>query len=86
MDNMTADQSSIHGHEVIEMIIDSGRPWKRQELLNTIAAKWGGEARFHTCSAEGMDATGLIQFLSMRGKFIESESGVVMDRTKVCNH
>jgi len=79
-------EGSIHGHDVIGMIVESGRPWKRDELLATIETRWGNEARFHTCSAEGMDAAALIQFLSSRGKFIESDDGVVMDATKVCNH
>ncbi len=83
---MNATQESIHGHDVIEMIVDSGRPWKRDELLTAIDSRWGADARFHTCSAEGMESAALIQFLSMRGKFIESDEGVVMDRTKVCNH
>lgn len=83
---MSTTQESIHGHEVIEMIVDSGVPWKRDELLATIDSRWGADARFHTCSAEGMDSAALIQFLSMRGKFIESDDGVVMDRTKVCDH
>lgn len=83
---MSTTQESIHGHEVIEMIVDSGRPWKRDELLSTIDSRWGSDARFHTCSAQGMDSAALIQFLSMRGKFIESDEGVVMDRTKVCSH
>jgi probable metal-binding protein len=79
-------EGSIHGHDVIEMIVESGRAWKRDELSEAIEARWGRDAKFHTCSAEGMDAQALIQFLSARGKFIESEAGVVMDRTKVCSH
>ena len=78
--------NSIHGHEVIEMIVASGRPWRRDELAQEMAVRWGGQARFHTCSAEGMHAADLIQFLSERGKFLESEQGVTMDQTKVCDH
>jgi probable metal-binding protein len=77
---------SIHGHEVIEMIVASGRPWRRDELAREIEGRWGGQARFHTCSAEGMNSAELVQFLSERGKFLESEEGVTMDQTKVCNH
>ena len=81
-----ATAPSIHGHDVIEMITTSGRPWKREELLAAIDSRWGSEAVFHTCSAEGMDADALIQFLSARGKFIESHDGVVMDEAKLCKH
>ncbi|MEN9307106.1 MAG: hypothetical protein RL173_1038 [Fibrobacterota bacterium] len=82
----TATSESIHGHDVIGMIVESGKAWKREDLLVAIEARWGSEARFHTCSAEGMDAQGLIEFLGARQKFIESDDGVTMDETKVCNH
>jgi len=81
-----AGETSIHGHEVIEMIIASGRPWGREELAREIDGRWGGQARFHTCSAEGMNRSELVHFLSERGKFLESEIGVTMDPSKVCNH
>ncbi len=82
----TATEDSIHGHEVIGMIVDSARAWRRDELERAIVERWGAQARFHTCSEEGMDASALIAFLSERGKFIESAQGVTMDRSKVCDH
>jgi len=82
----TATSESIHGHDVIGMIVESGKAWKRDDLLVAIEARWGRGARFHTCSAEGMDAQGLIEFLAARQKFIESDDGVTMDESKVCNH
>lgn len=81
-----ATETSIHGHDVIEMIVASGRPWRRDELVGEIGKRWGAQARFHTCSADGMDAGELVGYLSERGKFLESEQGVTMDRTKVCDH
>lgn len=83
---MNATDESVHGHEVIEMIVDSGRRWKLDDLLREIELRWGSQARFHTCSAEGMDAVALIRFLSARGKFIDNGEGVVMDESKVCRH
>lgn len=81
-----ATENSIHGHEVIEMIVASGRPWRREELAQEIEVRWGATATFHTCSAQGMNAAELIRFLSAQGKFLESEQGVTMDRTKICDH
>jgi len=80
------EENSIHGHEVIEMIVASGRPWRRDELTREIDVRWGGQAKFHTCSATGMDSAELVQLLSSRGKFLESDEGVTMDHSKVCNH
>jgi probable metal-binding protein len=81
-----ATENSIHGHEVIEMVVASGRAWRREELVEEVERRWGGSARFHTCSAQGMSAAELIRFLSEHGKFLESERGVTMDATKVCDH
>ncbi|MBK9578436.1 MAG: YecH family protein [Fibrobacterota bacterium] len=77
---------SIHGHDVIHMIQESASPWSRAKLLAAVAERFGAEARFHTCSVEGMDATALIDFLESKGKFLPDQAGIVMDPTKVCNH
>ncbi|MBK8801507.1 MAG: YecH family protein [Fibrobacteres bacterium] len=77
---------SIHGHDVIHMIQESTNGWSRSELIHAIDERFGPQARFHTCSAEGMDATTLIDFLESKGKFLPDRSGIVMDPTKVCNH
>lgn len=78
--------ASIHGHDVIDMIIASGRRWGRQELTTTIAERFGSEAVFHTCSATGLSAEGLVEFLAAKGKFLENDEGLAMDVTKLCNH
>ena len=49
-------------------------------------AKFGADARFHTCSAENLDADALIDFLAARGKFRENAGGLAIDPAKVCNH
>lgn len=77
---------SIHGHEVIHMIQESVTPWVRADLLAAVAGRFGAQARFHTCSAQDMDAEGLLDFLEAKGKFVPGTAGIVMDPTKVCNH
>jgi len=46
----------IHGHEVLEMMLASGKKYTKDVLVQDIIAKFGPDARFHTCSAEDMDA------------------------------
>jgi probable metal-binding protein len=77
---------SIHGHDVINMIIDSGRRWGREELLSAISERFGSDAIFHTCSATEMNAKGLVEFLGAKGKFLENDEGLAMDVTKLCSH
>jgi probable metal-binding protein len=77
---------SIHGHEVIEMIVSSGRPFTRSVLVAEIGGKFGPGARFHTCSAEGLTAEGLVEFLMAKGKFHITGDGMTIDPGKVCQH
>ena len=51
---------SIHGHEVMEMMLEEGGHFTRASLREAIEARFGADARFHTCSASEMDAEALI--------------------------
>ncbi|HHW9302713.1 TPA: YecH family metal-binding protein, partial [Salmonella enterica] len=44
---------SIHGHEVLNMMIESGEQYSNASLEAAITARFGEHARFHTCSAQG---------------------------------
>ena len=72
---------SIHGHEVLQMMIASGETYTVATLEAAIVARFGKEARFHTCSAENLSAAELVAFLQKKGKFIVAEEGLI--RTKV---
>ncbi|MCP5518384.1 MAG: YecH family protein [Verrucomicrobiales bacterium] len=76
----------VHGHEVLEMMVNSGRGYTRESLRQEILDRFGPEARFHTCSAEGMSADELIEFLAARGKFVDASAGFRADPARICNH
>lgn len=75
----------IHGHEVMEMMIASGKLYTRDSLRTDIIKRFGEAARFYTCSAEGMTPDELITFLEARGKFLEEEGGFKTDKEKMCD-
>jgi probable metal-binding protein len=77
---------SIHGHEVMEMMIASKQSFTKESLERAIISKFGKDARFHTCSADNMTAGELINFLESRGKFNGTNEGFVTDPDKICNH
>ena len=64
---------SIHGHEVLNMMIESGEQYTHASLEAAIKARFGEQARFHTCSAEGMTAGELVgskrQIYTFRRRF-----------------
>lgn len=76
----------IHGHEVMRMMVDSGRSFTKESLRDAIVDRFGSSARFHTCSAENLTADELIEFLAARGKFIEAGTGFSTDANRICQH
>lgn len=78
--------TSIHGHDVLNMMIESGEQYTEQSLVQAIASRFGNNARFHTCSAENMTAAELVAFLAARGKFIPADEGFSTHVSKICRH
>lgn len=77
---------SIHGHEVMRMMVEAGRSFTESELEEAIVNRFGGQARFHTCSAEDMTPKQLIGFLKMRNKFLISDNAMAMKPENICDH
>lgn len=85
---MTNKAESVHGHDVMNMMIESDQVYTKESLREAMAAKFGAATLYHTCSAEDMTADDLITFLDDRGKFTDEDSGAGFktDSDKVCNH
>lgn len=77
---------SVHGHEVMDAIVTSGRLFTRDSLAAFIVERFGFSARFHTCSASEMTASELVDFLARRGKFVGTEEGFTINTAHVCQH
>ncbi|MEZ2862390.1 YecH family metal-binding protein [Proteus terrae] len=77
---------SIHGHEVLQMILSSETAFTKTSLIDAIHKQFGNDSRFHTCSAENMTATELVDFLERKGKFIPAEGGFTTSENKICHH
>ena len=78
--------NQIHGHEVMQMMLQSGKAYTRASLLTDIVATFGPEARFFTCSAEQLSPEGLIDFLQAKGKFVPCEEGFQTSPDLMCKH
>ena len=77
---------SIHGHEVLNFMLENKAGFTKESLISSIQARFGADATFHTCSAEGMNSAQLVDFLEEKGKFIEGDAGFNTEREKICNH
>jgi len=78
--------TSIHGHEVMHMMMESDTAYTVASLREAIVARFGATARFHTCSAENMTADEVIEFLAARGKFTPVGEGFTTAPDRMCNH
>ena len=78
--------TEIHGHEVMKMMLEADKPFDETSLEAAIIDRFGSEARFCTCSANGMTAQELIAFLAARGKFVPSGEGFSTQADKICDH
>jgi probable metal-binding protein len=77
---------AIHGHEIIELVASHPDGIRLSQLAETVAARFGKSATFHTCSTLGMDLDGLLAFLEARDK-VRIVSGVVFPGgSPACNH
>jgi probable metal-binding protein len=87
MSQTTEKDTQIHGHEVLRMMMEAGHGFTKAGLIQTIEERFGKSARFCTCSAEGLDAAGLVAFLEARGKFMPmsgDQGGFTADESKMC--
>ncbi len=78
--------NQIHGHEVMEMMLASGKTYTKETLTQDIITKFGPQARFFTCSAENMDAEQMVEFLAVRGKLLQRDGGFQTSKDVMCQH
>jgi probable metal-binding protein len=78
--------TQIHGHDVLQMMLDSGKSYTRSSLLADIRAQFGADPQFFTCSAENLSAEGLIDFLQSKGKFVPCQDGFQTSPDLMCKH
>ena len=76
----------IHAHEVMRMMLKLNRDFSRESLGEAIIERFGEKARFHSCSAAGMDVNEVIDFLENRGKFVARADGFNTAQDKICDH
>ncbi|MCM2681370.1 YecH family metal-binding protein [Echinimonas agarilytica] len=77
---------SIHGHQVMQMMLESSTTYTQHSLKSAMVERFGANAVFHTCKMKNMDADALIEFLTHKGKFVETEGGFTTHSDKICSH
>ena len=78
--------ADIHAHDVMHMMLEMNQAFTRESLSRAIIERFGEDARFRSCSATGMDAHAVVDFLESRGKFVARDEGFNTAQDKICNH
>jgi probable metal-binding protein len=76
----------IHAHEVLKMMLASGKTYTKASLIEQINGQFGPEARFHTCSSEGLTPEQLVEFLDSKGKLVQRANGFQTSPDLMCGH
>jgi probable metal-binding protein len=86
-DMSTAQQiGSIHGHEVIHLIHEARPSLTDAELTEQIEQRFGVNARFHTCSVQGMTLPQLLSLLVFKNKVAHRDGRWFANIENVCGH
>ena|ERR1039457_942033 len=77
---------SIHGHTLLNHVLDLGGNESLTTLRKWAETSHGLDARYHTCSAQGLTYDGLLQFLLERNKIEVSGDRISVIADHVCSH
>ena len=78
--------ASYHGHDVLHFLLEAKHAFSVDEILRQVNDRFGADARFHSCSAQGMDAEALLAFFLERGKIVPQDGGYVVAGHRMCRH
>lgn len=88
MENQTqatqTEQPSVHGHELLHMVMDCQEGHTLDSLKALITAKFGEGVKFHTCSLQGMPFEHLLYYLMITGKVVEVEGRLRVNQAMIC--
>ncbi len=76
----------VHGHEVRQMVIQSGKTYTRDSLIDAIIQEFGEETSFYSCAADNMTADGLISFFETNGKISAPNYNFSESADYKCSH
>lgn len=78
--------SSIHGHMILEMLLDDQKKFTKESLKQEIKKRFGENAIFHACTADNMKFDDLYTFLINRGKILEQNGILKTSRSLICDN
>ena len=65
----------LHVHDILDLINQSSQAYAIADLKQAIVETFGLDARFSSCSVDGMRIDDAVDFLVTRGKFVPKQAG-----------
>ncbi len=78
--------TTVHGHDVLNYLVAAGGTVNRAALVSWATEAHGPDARYHTCSRNGMSLDELLGFLESRGKLALAGETLQVFPEKMCGH
>jgi len=78
--------NSIHGHLLLEMLLDGHKDYTRESLKLDIERRFGSEAMFHACAAKNLNFEGMLNYLFQRGKIFDNQGVLKTKQSLICDH
>lgn len=79
-------KQDIHGHVVLNILMNSNEPIPRIQLEQLIEEEFGLEVCFHTCSQQELTLAELLDFLLSKKKVLLTEEGLIANPERMCHH
>jgi len=76
---------SIHGHEIMRLMIEANPAYTRETLQQAVVQKYGEDVRFHACEGKDMTLDGLLEYLDSRGKLAEKDGQLGIETGQMCS-
>jgi probable metal-binding protein len=75
---------TVHGHEILERLVSAGGNLALSALRDAATRDYGEDAKYFTCSAQGMSFDELLEFLSQRNKIAVAGDRVTVFVENIC--
>lgn len=79
-----ATGTEFHAHEILNLVGDNDGQLTRDELTAKAVEKFGADARFSACFAEGLTVEELLPALFERQKLAETDGKLHLQRHNMC--
>lgn len=76
----------IHGGQVKQLVINSGKTYTKESLVEFIHETFGEDTRFFSCSADNLTAEELISFFENNGKLSAPHYNFAESAEHSCHH